>query len=218
MINQEQRPVTVNACIRIETKGCRGPAIAAIISMGAILLMLTYWSMGGLFVPTQVIQAQPSPPASEGGNGQGQLQESRVREALRREGYEQPLGDSDTAIRQNLGLKADEGKIADFVGRNPTTNRWLAAESKGSNFATAIDQLKNTARLLWQGNPSATPGNTDFRIYTNAQQYAKLQLPPEASRLGGYAMRDGYLGYTDNALGWVYETIDGVRVLIMLAP
>ena len=218
MINQEQRPVTVNACIRIETKGCRGPAIAAIIAICVFLMMLTYWSMGGLLASPQTIQAQPSPPASEGGTGQGQAQESRVREALRKEGYEQPLGDSDTAIRQNLGLKANEGKIADFVGRNPTTDRWLAAESKGSNFATAIDQLKNTARLLWQQNPSATAANTEFRIYTNAQQYAKLQLSPEASRLGGYAIRDGYLGYTDNALGWVYETIDGVRVLVMMAP
>ena len=216
MINQEQRPVTVT--VNIETKGCRGPAIAAIIALVVFLLVLTYWSVGGLLVPSQVIQAQPSPPVSEGGNGQGQAQESRVREALRKEGYEQPLGDSDTAIRQNLGLKANEGKIADFVGRNPVTNRWLAAESKGGNFATAIDQLKNTARLLWQRNPSATSANTEFRIYTNAEQYAKLQLPPEASRLGGYAMRDGYLGYTDSALGWVYETIDGVRVLVMLAP
>ena len=140
-----------------------------------------------------------------------------MRESLRKEGYEQPLGESDTAIRQKLGLKVNEGKVADFVGRNPATDRWLIAESKGGDLQSAMGQLKNTARHLWKINQTANASNTDFRIYTNAEQFQKLQLPDDVSRMGGYALREGYLGYTDEVIGWSFETVDGIRILVQLA-
>ena len=130
--------------IPIETKGYRRPIIGVIIAALVLLLTLTYGRMIGWNVPAQTIQAQPSPPVSEGGAQQGQAQELRVREVLQKEGYEQPLGNIDTAIRQNLGLKANEGKIADFVGRNSANDRWLVAESKGGDLRSAVRQLRIT--------------------------------------------------------------------------
>lgn len=218
MINQEQRPITVNACMRIESKGCRSLAIAAIIAALAFLLMFAYWHIGRVILPARAIPAQASPPPSEGGSQQGQAQESRVREMLRKEGYEQPLGESDTAIRQNLGLKANESKVADFVGHNPANDRWLVAESKGGNMESAMGQLRNTARNLWQRNSSATPGNTDFRIYTSSEQYQKLQLSSQINKMGGYELREGYLGYYNEVGTWIDEVIEGAKVLVMIAP
>ena len=141
-----------------------------------------------------------------------------MRESLRKEGYEQPLGDSDTAIRQSLGLKTNAGRIADFVGRHLSSRRWLVAESKGNDLQSAMLQLKNTAQRLWQMNPAANASNTEFRIYVNAEQFNKLQLPSSVNKMGGYALKDGYLGYTDDVLGWTFEMVEDVRVLILLAP
>ncbi len=204
--------------IPIETKGYRRPIIGVIIAALVLLLTLTYGRMIGWNVPAQTIQAQPSPPVSEGGAQQGQAQELRVREVLQKEGYEQPLGNIDTAIRQNLGLKANEGKIADFVGRNSANDRWLVAESKGGDLRSAVRQLDNTAQRLWQRNMGANPANTEFRVYTNSNQFSKLQVPVNESKMGGYVMRDGYLGYTDEMGEWIYETINGSRILVFLAP
>lgn len=220
MTNQDQRPVTVN--INIETKGCRWPAIAVatvLITLTlAALLMRAYWTFSGSAILPQAIQAQPSPPASEGSAGQGRAQEARVREALRKEGYEQPLGDSDTAIRPNLGLKANEGRIADFLGRHPILNRWLVAESKGGNMESAMSQLRNTARILWQRNPAATPLNTEFRIYTSSDQFQKLQLAADMNKMGGYELKEGFLGYYNESGVWVNEMIEGVKILVLVTP
>src|SRR5712692_2149518 len=62
--------------------------------------------------------ASPNP----GDRGAGQ--EERVRQQLAKE-YEQRFGASDEAIRNALGIR---GKVADFVGYNARTTRWLIAE------------------------------------------------------------------------------------------
>jgi len=218
MTNQDQRPVTVN--INIETKGCRWPAIAVAIVLITLalvaLLMRAYWTLGGSAILPQAVQAQPSPPASEGSVGQGQAQETRVREALRKEGYEQPLGDSDIAIRQNLGLKANEGRIADFLGRHPTLNRWLVAESKGSDIESAVGQIRNTAQLLWRRGLGADLTNTDLRLYTTQEQYNRLLA--SVDKQIGYGVQNGYLGYTNELDVWVYETVQGLKILVQVAP
>ena len=79
-------------------------------------------------------------------------------------------------------------------------------------------QLKNTAQRLWQINPAANVSNTEFRIYVNADQFNKLQLPSGINRMGSYALQDGYLGYTDDVVGWTFEMVENVRVLVLLAP
>lgn len=214
MINQEQRPVTVN--VTIDTKGCRGPAIAAVIGTLVFLLVLIYWGSGSAMLPAQSLQAQPSPPASEGGSVQGQAQESRVREALRKEGYEQPLGNSDTAIRQNLGLKANQGRIADFIGRHLSSKRWLVAESKGADIESAVGQIRNTVQLLWRRGLGADVSNTELRLYTTRQQYDRLLS--SFNQQVGYGVHDGYLGYTSELNGWVYETVQGLKILVQIAP
>ncbi len=204
--------------IPFEKKSYRAPIFGSIAIGLVLLLILAYWRISSLTASVAVIQAQPSPPASEGNTSRGQAQESHVRELLNKEGYEQPLGNNDVAIRQNLGLRANEGKIADFVGKNSSSDRWLVAESKGGDLRAAVRQLDNTAQRLWQKNIGATPTNTEFRVYTNANQFDKLQVAVDESKMGGYVIRDGYLGYTDEIGTWIYENINGARILVLLAP
>lgn len=46
--------------------------------------------------------------------------------ALRKEGYEQRFGESDASIRQNLGLKANEGKVGGLSDTTQApTSKWL---------------------------------------------------------------------------------------------
>jgi hypothetical protein len=67
-------------------------------------------------------------------------------------------------IRQNLGL-AREAKCADFVGRHG--DKWMIAESKGSNLQKSAEQLRSTYHALVAKEPGAR-GHVSFEVYTNA--------------------------------------------------
>jgi len=144
-------------------------------------------------------------------NNHGYDQEQRVRDALTEEGYTQPYGVDDQEVAKNLGIK---GKVADFVGYNDEIDSWLIAESKGGNIDHAIKQLENTNAGLTN---TRGVGSTEFRIYTNADQYPKLQGP---QGLAGYRVdSNGYLGWIDEfSSEWHYVEVDGVKVLVQMIP
>ena len=174
-------------------------AVTAAVLLLSVALLLAYISAGTLAPPTQTLNVQPSPPASEGASQQqGREREARVRAKLRKEGYEQPFGEDDQLIRQNLHLKPGQ-KVADFVGRSADGERYLVAESKGNDLSKAINQLKDTAETLWRSNLGASPSNTEFRIYVNDNMWSKLQLPIEINRTGGYTLIDGSLAANGEA-------------------
>lgn len=125
---------------------------------------------------------------------------------LRRE-YEQRYGESDAAIRTNLGLTE---RVADFVGYNAYTRRWLIAESKGGDFRGAVTQRENAMRGLLAKEPSSI-GRIDLRIYTNSNQYARLaEKGLEEYRINS----EGFLGWLDETNTWHYQEIDGSRILV----
>jgi len=139
----------------------------------------------------------------------GSEQEEKVRRLLA-EQYEQRLGASDEAIRSALGLR---GKVADFVGYNARQNRWLIAESKGGNIGDAFDQLANTTRGLLSKYPRA---HLELRIYVKADHYNFLQ---NGGNFGGYYMNpQGYLGAFDDLRKWEYATVEGIKILLQVAP
>ena len=69
MINQEQRPATVNVTIQAKRRIYYGLVSVAILSVVAVLLVLIYLQMSGAMTLPQTAQVQPSPPVTE---GQGQ--------------------------------------------------------------------------------------------------------------------------------------------------
>jgi RHS repeat-associated protein len=142
---------------------------------------------------------------------QGPERENRVREMLSRR-YQQAFGVSDAEIRTNLGI---QGKTADFVGYNSGNGRWLIAESKGSDIDMAIKQLQNTMNGLLN-KTGFQPGDIDLRVYTNTSNYQRLFNSPGG--LGGYLVRDGFLGYTTEAGEWVWQLINGIRVSVQAVP
>ena len=144
-------------------------------------------------------------------NNWGPLQEQIVRESLARN-YQQVYGTSDTEIRQGLGL---QGKIADFVGYNSQQGRWLIAESKGSDMYKAVKQLQNTMQGVIN-KAGATTSNVDLRIYTSSSNMQRL-VDSNLS-LGGYRVREGFLGYINESGQWVWELINGVRVSVQVHP
>ena len=119
----------------------------------------------------------------------GEEQEARVRSRLVAEGYEQLYGASDYEIRRNLGFR---GKCADFVGYHPQLDRWLIAESKGSDLDAAEKQLQNTLLALVSKEPQAV-GKISLQVHLRANQYNKLP----GVGLGGYRLNglDKYLGH-----------------------
>lgn len=163
-------------------------------------------------------KAQVSAPASSSDVGgqtvspnpnSGFDQEERVRRLLA-EQYEQRLGTSDEAIRSALGIR---GKVADFVGYNARQNRWLIAESKGGNIPDAFNQLANTARGLLRKYPRA---HVELRIYVKAEHYNFLR---NGGNFGGYYMNpQGYLGMFDDLRKWEYATVEGIKILLQVAP
>ncbi len=192
-------------------------AVAAAALLLSVVLLLAYISAGALAPPTQTLNVQPSPPASEGASQQqGREREARVWAKLREEGYEQPFGENDQLIRQNLQLKPGQ-KVADFVGRSADGERYLVAESKGNDLSKAIAQLRDTAEALWRSNSGANLSNTEFRIYVNDNMWSKLQLPIEANRTGGYTLIDGSLATNGEAESISYFLIQGRRILVLLA-
>jgi hypothetical protein len=143
----------------------------------------------------------------------GTDQEAKVRALLVNLGYEQLYGTNDTDIRRNLRIS---GKVADFVGYNSKTGRWLVAESKGGHLDDAVAQISNTVDGLLIKTPS-TLGKIDLAIFMNLVQYNKLTL----LGIGGWQVDvNNYLGYIDqiNNTGWKYQEKNGVRIKIELAP
>ena len=193
-------------------------AVAAAVLLLSVALLLAYISAGTLAPPTQTLNVQPSPPASEGASQQqGREREARVRAKLRKEGYEQPFGEDDQLIRQNLQLKPGQ-KVADFVGRSADGERYLVAESKGNDMLKAFKQLRDTAEALWGKNVGATPANTEFRLYVNDAQWSKLQLLPSVNNTGGYTIFEGYLGNAGEVEAIDLITISGNKIMVLLAP
>jgi hypothetical protein len=111
-----------------------------------------------------------------------------------------------------LGIK---GRVADFLGYNADTGKWLIAESKGNDFGRALTQLQNTMDGLLSKESTAM-GNTELRIYTNSAQYQRLLEDPNG--VSGYFMKDGFLGWYEGGKDWVYAEINGARVSVLQAP
>lgn len=152
----------------------------------------------------------PTGPNDPNGN-----QEDSVRNMLANRGFRQVYGVSDSEIRSNLGIN---GKTADFVGFDSNQGRWLVAESKGSDMDSAVKQLQNTVRGLFDKERFATINNTELRIYTNQKTLERMQNPQLGT--SGWYVKDGYLGYfTDEAKkNFVYQTIDGMKVWVGSIP
>jgi hypothetical protein len=142
----------------------------------------------------------------------GQSQEESVRNAIEREGYEQPFGKTDAEIRANLGI---EGKTADVVGYHPAHDRWLIVESKGGDVQTAYEQLRDTTQGLI-GKAQVSPDKIELRMYLKGEQYAKFFRKP--NDIAGWRLNDGYLGWQDDPTGqWVYAEINGLRINVLPA-
>lgn len=167
--------------------------------------------LGLLGLVTLMAQVGTSSPNPEPRNS-GERQELSVRGQIEREGYEQPYGKTDNEIRTSLKI---EGKTADVVGYNRQTDRWLVAESKGGNIEAATKQLENTFNHLIKGNPEIA-GKVDFRLYTNQMQLDKLL---SQDGLAGWRMREGFLGWIDDATNtWHFWESQGLRIAVLLAP
>lgn len=138
----------------------------------------------------------------------GEEQEARVRIRLVAEGYEQPYGETDDEIRRNLAIT---GKCADFVGYHPNLDRWLIAESKGSDLWSAEIQLANTLVALL-GIQVRAKGKTELRIYTNPSQYSRLGQEPHGT--GGYYREGDFLGTKPDGINFEFAQILGYRIRI----
>lgn len=131
----------------------------------------------------------------------GEEQEQHMRRLLVGQGFEQPYGTTDEEIRQNLQVS---GPCADFVGYNSQTDRWLIAESKGSDLWSAEIQLANTLGALLAREPDANQ-KLELRIYTNPSQYRRLVQEPHGA--GGYYRQGEFLGYKQNGGTFYFSTI-----------
>ncbi|HEX9989564.1 MAG TPA: hypothetical protein VGE45_13945 [Chloroflexia bacterium] len=138
----------------------------------------------------------------------GEEQEARVRSRLVAEGYEQPYGASDDEIRRNLGFR---GKCADFVGYHPKLDRWLIAESKGSDLWSAEIQLANTLTALLDIQVVAK-GMIELHIYTKPSQYSRLRQEPHGT--GGYYREGDFLGTKPDGINFKFAHILGYRIRI----
>ncbi len=144
-----------------------------------------------------------------GGLTSGEEQERHMRRLLVDQGYEQPYGTTDEEIRQNLVVT---GPCADFVGYNSQTDRWVIAESKGSDLWSAEIQLANTLAALLAKRPAANQ-KVELHIYTNPSQYSRLIKEPHGS--GGYYRQGEFLGYKQSGGTFYFSTILGYAVRIL---
>lgn len=186
-------------------------AVKQLLVAGAALCVgIISWlsTQGGNSQPVGIAgNTAPNPPATTPTPND---QEQVLRKVL---GLEYDLiGTSDDHVRTYLGL-SQKSKIADILGTNKVTGRWLVAESKGNRMDTAVNQLRVTVDGLLNKHPSAG-GQIDLRIYTNELQWNRIINDPRG--LGGYKLDpNGFLGYFDDTLGtWVYEEIHGMRILV----
>ncbi len=173
-----------------------------------LIIGLLLGMLGLVTLMAQVGTGSPNPAP----RNSGERQELSVRGQIEREGYEQPYGKTDNEIRANLKI---EGKTADVVGYNRQTDRWLVAESKGGDIDSAYNQLKNTVKFLTRNNPQIEVGRIDLRIYTNAQQYARLS---EADIAGWRISSQSQLGWVGEANEWLFADVEGINILVFLAP
>jgi hypothetical protein len=134
-----------------------------------------------------------------------------MRRLLTDEGYEQPYGTTDEGIRHNLQVS---GPCADFIGYNPQTDRWLIAESKGSDLWSAEIQIANTLRALLERESEARQ-KMEVRIYTNLSQYGRLTQEPHGT--GGYYRQEEFLGFKPDGIDFHYVEILGYRVRVLEA-
>ena len=179
--------------------------LAVLAVQHQVILPLTYLASGAASRAAGTESDQGGQTASPNPGNRGAGQEERVRQLLAEE-YDQRFGASDEAIRRALGVR---GKITDFVGYQAHADRWLIAESKGSNISDAIAQLRNTAQSLIAHEGGAI--RLELRIYTNPNQYNHLTT----GRLGGWAIdQSGYLGWFDELGQWHYEWVQGFKILV----
>ena len=79
----------------------------------------------------------------------------------------------------------------------------------------AVEQLQNTMKgVLDKTGVQAV--DIDLRIYTNAGNLQRL-LGSEMG-LGGYRVRDGFLGFISESGEWIWEMINGVRIGVQVHP
>jgi hypothetical protein len=129
-------------------------------------------------------------------------QEASVRKALKEDGWQEILGEEDTAIARSLNLKGQP--VADYLGYKDG-GHWLVAEVKGIDILQAEAQLRSTfAAVLRSGLPT---NSFEFRIYLNANAYTRVQA---STGYGGYFIRSGYLER--------FQAEQFIRVLINGAP
>lgn len=175
----------------------------------AIALVLALLGAMGLVAQlARVSTGDPNPDPRDN----GERQEVSVRSQLEREGYEQLYGKTHAEIRANLKI---EGKAADVVGYNPKTGRWLVAESKGGDIDGAFKQVENTFEFLQRKNPQLDLKQVDLRIYTSSKHFARLS---EADIAGWRINVQGELGWVGESNEWLFADIQGIKVLVYLAP
>ena len=119
-----------------------------------------------------------------------------MRQLLVEQGYEQPYGATDEEIRQSLGVT---GPCADFVGYNPQLDKWLIAESKGSDLWAAEIQIANTLMALHLRTPEVG-SKLELSIYTNSSQYGRLNQEPHGT--GGYYRQGDFLGWKPDGINF----------------
>jgi hypothetical protein len=158
------------------------------------------------------VSSPPPPPDPNDPNKHERLFRRRYQER----GYEQPFGDSDQSIGRSLGIK---GRVADHVLWEPSTNRWIVAESKaGSDVSSAVEQLANTSRALFNSGHGANSSNTHLIFHTNRETLVGLlQNQPGSTMYGGYSVQNGFLAYWDVKTGtWIHEIVNGVRISVVV--
>jgi hypothetical protein len=136
-------------------------------------------------------------------------QEASVRKALKEDGWQEILGEEDTAIARSLNLKGQP--IADYLGYKDG-GHWLVAEVKGINIRHAEAQLRSTYLAVFKsGLPTSS---FEFRIYLNANAYTRVQA---STGYGGYFVRAGYLE-TYQAEQFSRVLINGMPIQVLPLP
>jgi hypothetical protein len=181
-----------------------------------LLILMALPAIMAVYLAAQTGMGETISPGGQNPNPspeqRGQTQEDAVRDAIQREGYEQPFGTTDAEIRTNLSV---QGKTADMVGYHPAQDRWLIAESKGGDIRTAYDQLENTMDALLKRNPSIPSSKVELKIYTNAEQFRKMT---QGDLAGWRVDENKYLGWRDIDEVWHYAELKGNRILVQVAP
>lgn len=127
--------------------------------------------------------------------------ETAVNNTLLREGVAL-LGQGDDSVRALLGMKKGE-KAADFVGVTKD-GTFKIVEAKGTDMASAVEQIKSTATAL---KPHTEGAEITAEIIIRAES--------NLNNLGQYAIVDGYLWKFDvNTLEWTQEFVEGMPIAV----